>query len=586
MRKIRNMLCLFLGLLLCGCASVAEQPNDEGTNRPTEAVTITSTKAPTQTPPPTPTETLKEPIELVVYSQLSSFIGEQQGWFAKEMLDRFNVKLYIQPDIYDEEEELEQADIIVYGSAGENYKNAAAKGLLLDWEANNLLAEHGSYILEHMEKALEHNRSLTPEIGKVFGFGHNVATSEEDIEAFFHTWDIRWDLYKQLGYPAVESLDDLVVLFENMKALYPKDENGEETYALSLWSDWDIGMVMYVKAMAAAYYGYDELGLGLYDSESGRFYGALEETGPYLELLRYFNNLYRKGLLDPDSASQTYDEVYEKLQTGRYFFSIFNYAGNLSYNTEEHLAENKYMAGLLPEEARPITYGLSVYGGNRVWTISADTECPELCMEIINWLCTPEGNMVSTYGPQGIIWDYDAEGNTYFTEFGKHCYYEEGWTEMPGEYAGSTYWDGFPQINNATWNTNAINPDSDGETYNSYYWKSNIPEASCEMEQDWREYTGALTSFEYIKSKNYTVIPATAYIQPEKEENLENIWEKVSECILRGSWNAIYADSDQAFDAIVSAMRSQAVAYGYEECVSWCKQEAEKRYELEEAVRN
>lgn len=582
MRKKRNILCIFLGLLLCGCASIAEQPDNRELNKPTEVAVV----SPTDTPTPLPTELPKEPVELVVYSQLSSFWGEQQGWFAKELLDRFNVKLYIQPDIFDKEGDLEQADIIVLGSSGEFYKNAVAKGMLLDWEDNNLLSEYGPYILEHMKKALEHNRSLTPEIGKIFGFGHNVAASEEDIEEFFHTWDIRWDLYKQLGYPEVKNQEDFVALFEQMKAVYPVDEAGEETYALSMWSDWDTGMIMYVKAMASSYYGYDELGLGLYDSETGRFYGALEEQGPYLEMLRFFNTLYRKGLLDPDSASQTFEDVNAKLQTGNFFFSVFNYAGSLGYNTGEHLAENKFMASLLPEEATPVAYGLSVYGGNRVWTISADTEYPEFCMEIINWLCTPEGKMISTYGPKGIIWDYDAEGNTYFTEFGKYCYYEEGWAEMPGEYAGFTYWDGFSQINNTTWSANAVNPDSNGETYNSYYWKSNVPESSCKIEQDWRDYTGVLTSFEYMKSKNYTLVPATAYKQPEKDADLEKIWEKVSDCIQQGSWNAIYADSDEAFDVITATMLSQARAYGYEECVAWCEREAEKRYKLETAVRN
>ena len=36
-----------------------------------------------------------EPVELTVYSQLANFSGEQVGWFAKLMLDKFNVKLMI-----------------------------------------------------------------------------------------------------------------------------------------------------------------------------------------------------------------------------------------------------------------------------------------------------------------------------------------------------------------------------------------------------------------------------------------------------------------------------------------------------------
>ena len=51
------------------------------------------------------------------------------------------------------------------------------------------------------------------------------------------------------------------------------------------------------------------------------------------------------------------------------------------------------MTTLLPDEAVPITYGMSVYGGNRIWSIGAKTQYPELCMAIINWLSTPEGRM-------------------------------------------------------------------------------------------------------------------------------------------------------------------------------------------------
>ena len=76
-------------------------------------------------------------------------------------------------------------------------------------------------------------------------------------ENFFYTWDIRWDLYQQLGCPQVKNLDELADLFLKMKEICPTDENGNETYAISIWPDWDGNMVMYVKALATAYYGWD-----------------------------------------------------------------------------------------------------------------------------------------------------------------------------------------------------------------------------------------------------------------------------------------------------------------------------------------
>ena len=41
----------------------------------------------------------KETVTLFVYSQLANYSGEQVGWFGKVMLDKFNVKLNIIPDM-------------------------------------------------------------------------------------------------------------------------------------------------------------------------------------------------------------------------------------------------------------------------------------------------------------------------------------------------------------------------------------------------------------------------------------------------------------------------------------------------------
>lgn len=577
------LLCLMLLCTLLGACTFA--PNMEQAAAPTEIPASLPAEKPTELPAPTTTEA---PVDLVVYSQVSGFQGEQQGWFAKVLADKFNVTLTILPDIPEEEGELEQADIIVFGGVGSStgnlYRAAAEQGKLLDWEAGDLLAEHGAYILEHMTKALEYNKTLTPDIGKIFGFGHGVAPNADSVEEVLYTWDVRWDLYKELGYPEVKNLDDFVAVLEDMKALCPVDEKGKETYAVSLWSDWDETMVFYVSALAAAYYGLDELGVGLYDTTTGAFYGALEEDGPYLELLQFFNTLYRKGLLDPASATQTYDEANEKLKDGGALFSVFNYTGGMAYNTVEHMAGNTYMAPLVPEEATPLADGMSVYGGRRIWTISAKTEYPELCMDIINWLCTPEGTMVSLYGPRGLIWDYDAEGNTYFTEFGKACR-EDGTTMMPGEYAGTTYRDGFPQINNITWSLYAENPDSNGECYHSDSWKSNVTGAACVLEQDWREVMGTLTAKEYLLAKQYVVVPETQYEEPEKEAELQACWEQVADCLVQGSWNAVYTESEEEFMEAVAELKSRAEAFGYEKCVSWCIDVAATRYALEEAAR-
>lgn len=536
-----------------------------------------------------------DPITLTVFSELANYSGEQVGWSAQLLKEKFNVILNIIPEtdgVYETRMESGNlGDIVVWGSDGENYTKAVNAGLLYDWNEDNLLEEYGPYILENMPYALEKNSKLTSQItdgasDAVYGFAHNVATTSENHEAFFYTWDIRWDLYKELGYPEVKDLDDLLDLFIQMKEICPTDDNGNETYAVSLWPDWDGDMVMYVKSLATAYYGYDEsAGLGVYDPETGTLHDTLEEDGPYLEMLKFFNKLYQNNLLDPNSMTQTWDDMEEKVLAGGAFWSIFNYSGDLIYNSEEHVAQNKMMFPLVPEEARPIVYGMNVQGSNRIWSIGANTEYPELCMEIINWLCTPEGTMTYNYGPEGLCWYYDEDGYTHFTDFG-YLAYTDKTTEMIDDYAGTgTFSDGTLQVNNTTWSIDATNPDSNGERYNYQYWKSVQEAAANEIEQDWRDYFGVESTQEYMETTNYLVAPATSFSLAAKSEDFKTTWSGVTDIIVTYSWRAIYADSDEEYDEIVAEMIEQANAYGYAECVEWSLEQAAIRHALEEEVR-
>lgn len=535
-----------------------------------------------------------KPVTLTVFSELANYSGEQMGWSAKILLDKFNVVLNIIPEqdgVYETRMESgDLGDIVIWGSDGENYSKALQAGLLYDWNEDDLLTEYGPDIAANMSYALEKNSELTKTITNgesdtVYGFGHNVATSAEDHEAFFYTWDLRWDLYKELGYPEVKNLDDLVEVFKQMKEICPTDDNGNETYAVSLWPDWDGDMVMYVKSLATAYHGYDEHGIGVYDSDTGTFHDALEENGPYLEALKFFNKLYQNNLLDPNSMTQTYDNMIEKVRAGGTFWSIFNYSGSAGYNTEEHLADNKMMLSMVPSEASPIAYGMNVQGGNRIWSIGANTQYPELCMEIINWLCTPEGTMTYNYGPEGLCWYYDEDGYTHFTDFGKKAYTDRT-TAMIDDYEGlGNFNDGCMQFNNTTWSINATNSDSNGEKYNYEFWKSNQTEAGCDTEQDWRDYYGVSSVQEYMEKQKYVVAPATSFTLASKTDDFKTTWSAVTDVIVTYSWRAIYANSDEEYDQIVAEMREQAKNYGYDECVEWSLEQAAARHELEEAVR-
>ena len=533
-------------------------------------------------------------ITLTVYSQLANYSGIQTGWGAVLLKDKFNVELNIIPD-QDGTYETRMAsgnlgDLVVWGANGDDYKNAVAKGMLLDWEEDDLAQDYAPYLWENYQKALEANREINSD-GKIHGFGHNVATAEGSHGAFFYSWDLRYDLYEQLGKPEFATLEDMVDLFKQMKEICPTDDKGNETYAVSIWPDWDGNMVMYVKALATAYYGYDELGIGLYNPTNGEFYDCLDPNGPYMQCLRFFNKLNQEGLLDPNSMTQTFDMMSEKLKNGGTFWSIFNYAGSLAYNTDAHLEAGKYMYTVMPTQARPIAYALGNLGGNRIWSIGNDTEYPELCLEVLNYLATPEGSMTMWYGPKGLMWDYDERGGTYFTELGSLCSndskYDLTGVEWVSPDTGKSYTlsgnfnDGCIQINNTTLAQDMVNPDSAlGETFNKNTWESIITATTYPIQQSWRDWTGHTTSDQYIEQRPYLIMPELPYSESPKDSSLKVTWAQVTKAIVDWSWRAITAVNDNAFEGMVNQMRQQCNSYGYDQCVEWSRGEAAIKWQM------
>lgn len=427
----------------------------------------------------------------------------------------------------------------------------------------------------------------------MLGYGFGVAFTTGAHQSFMYSWDLRWDLYKKLGYPAIKNLDSLVDVFKQMKEICPTDDRGNETYAVSVWPDWDGNMVMYVKALASAYYGYDELALGHYNPQTGEFYDCLANDSPYIEMLKFFNRLYRENLLDPNSMTQTYEQASEKLKNSGTFWSIFNYAGSMAYNTDAHMADGKYMYARVPDEATPIVYGLGSCGGNRIWSIGSKTEYPELCLSIMDFLSTPEGSMTMWYGPKGLMWDYNEQGGMYFTELGLACSndskYDLTGVEWVSPYTGKSYTlsgnfnDGCIQINNVTLNKDFVNPDPEsklGEAFNKDTWVSVVTANTYPIQDDWRTWSGHTLADQYMETKPYMVAPDVPYAESSKSTELEVAWSQVTNTIVTYSWRCMFAKSEGEFNYHLSEMRRMTKNYGYDDCVKWSQGEAAKKWAL------
>lgn len=521
----------------------------------------------------------EETVTLTVYSQRANLPGEQQGWFAEMMLEKFNVKLNIiaqgENTFATRMESGNLGDIIVFGSMGSEYEQAIAAGMLYDWEDDDLLSEYGSFIKKYMAAALSYNREQSG--GTIYGVGDSVSWGGTSHDAFFYTSALRWDVYKEIGYPHLSTLEDLVGVLSDMVAACPTNDVGGKTYGVSLHTSWDGNMVMYVKSTAALY-GYDEWGFGLYNCADNTWESCLDKDGMYIRCLKFYNSLYQAGLVAPDSMTQTYSDAAEDFQTGSVMWDIFNYMTDL-YNTDDNKAAGKEMLCAEADDFKNIVYGISPMGGNCAWTIGANTEYPELCMSILNWLCSPEGTMIMEYGPQGLTWDYDDDGEPYLTDLGAACKADRETEISYGSWTGG-FNDGKFQANNLTWSLDSINPATGIYTYNYKYWPSTIAKEQTDLEKDWSAFIGGYVSVDdYLESEGYMTlcVKSTHNSISSTPAEIEVIWDQVADEIVNDSWLAIYASTDEEFDRIVDTMIENCYAYGYEQCEAFILEEVEIR---------
>lgn len=539
-------------------------------------------------------------ITLDVYDQRANTSGIQTGWFAALLKEKFNVQLNIIPEdgntLTTLMEQGKLGDMVIWGSSGADYMSAAEQGLLYDLNLNDLCKTYGPEIYNNMQPALKYNATLT-DSGKTYGFASSVSPNASNHDQFFYTWDLRFDLYKQLGYPEIKNLDDLFDVLVKMKELEPKDESGNPTYALSLWNDWDGTMMMYTKCLASAFYGYegDTPGIGLYNSETGEFYDALDANGPYVEMLAFLNKLYRNGLIDPDGLAATWETASAKVSNGGTFMSIFNYAGDTLYNSADRLAAGKGMFPVCPTGAKVNVVGQSQLGQSAVWSIGANTEYPDLVMEIYNYLATPSGQLEAMYGPKGLCWDYDENGKTYFTELGKLCHASsqtmmESSDSKYQQYCGQTFQDGLNPLNMQAWSNTAVNPES-GETYVCDNWASQLEKpAAGSIQEDWINWatktTGKeVTTFDsYYENRGrdkYMVTIKSTYNEPKKDAEFDADWSNVTKALVSGSWKAVFAETEADFEKNVKSMRNECIGKGYQKCVEYSKEQLALRRKAE-----
>lgn len=547
-----------IALLLCstmmisGCAGIDK---DKNTSEETEKTEAKSEEA--------KSEEIKEDEELTqitIYAEKSPVIGEQESWFAEILREKFGVKL-----IYaDTSKGVEASGIDWYSLSSFNIKNYIDSGLLLNMDEEDFLNENGEYIAANYKDKLEAARAYSSDGGLYF-IPSEISTGDTDFEQVYDTWRLRYDYYQEMGYPEVRNIDDWFTVICDMNKAHGENSTGKKVYSDAIWPDFDIWTQYNVSRLVTAYYGYDNIGMGFYDYKNNRYYDALlinedGSYGPYLQMLKYYYELNKSGNLYIANSFEELSDEASGLYANDQLLTCMNDMLNMEYDA-------KKLESVIPADATP-----SLYEINKkylcMYAISSKSPNKDKIMQIMDWMYSPEGNMTYLYGPKGLCWDYDTEsGGAYFTELGsdlnsRKTYVIESDDPSFEKYNGMVYMDGVPMINSNPLAIYSTNKDS-GESFYYKRWTSeNVPEVGS-VKEKWCEQTGSMTILENIMNNyDYVVIPVDDH-----NKQYDEAYNSIGKIIVDGSWDAIKAADDAAFEKTISDMIAAAKAAGYDECI-------------------
>ena len=239
------------------------------------------------------------------------------------------------------------------------------------------------------------------------------------------SWGIRlrWDLYKQLGCPEINTADDYIKVMKDMIALYPETASGEKVYGTGTWdvfsrwyqtgcllvdggalNPWVFGGTMYMSGWddTVLYNGYTNF-----------------DRSAYWTAMSFFHKCYTEGLLDPDSFIMTRDELTAKYAAGRYVAAV-PYEGTALY--KETVKEDPNTLIGIMNIGSPAAF---VFADKLALTgnapsdnifVNAKSENWEAALKVLDFFHDPETIRTTFCGIKGVDWDVDANGVPALTE--------------------------------------------------------------------------------------------------------------------------------------------------------------------------
>lgn len=236
-----------------------------------------------------------------------------------------------------------------------------------------------------------------------------VVAREETANGFGPV--IRQDLLEANNLKNPESFEELLEVLTKLKEVYPDSipwTGRKGTTQLLKTTTYMLGS------------GYGNNGI-YYDFNLEKYvFGPASEN--FKVVLDYLNRAYKAGVLDPEFAMTTSEQMESKLSSGKSFFYLDNSGFGANYTKMLRKIDGQedalFQVLPIPENSfgqrRAVAYATELPG--RFYAVNAKAENKDKIIKFIDWLYSKEGSDITNYGVEGYSFEYNENGEPEFKE--------------------------------------------------------------------------------------------------------------------------------------------------------------------------
>jgi putative aldouronate transport system substrate-binding protein len=375
---------------------------------------------------------------------------------------------------------------------------------------------------------------------------------------------MRWDLYKQLGMPEINELEDYIPVIKQMVDLYPVTEDGQKVYGVSTYRDANLVLAHYLTSL----YGAGNVAGGWYEYDAVKKVGRsrLDADSYYKRTVKFIFSLNQAGLLDPDAFTQEYAGYREKNAAGRVVWSLDSNYNNT--NQADRVDRGKGFAVVPFKNMKTPLAGQPNYLGGYVgYTAAKSSPRLDKALEFLDYLYSFDGLWKLVNGPKGIMWDIDASGEPYVTRQGANIRWLGA--EFP---SGGLYNDGIYRFTNMPGLSPALKHPVYNRRIDGVDWiKKDYEPQDSALVKDWQQVMNATDTGDYYVKNGMGYIQPTAPMDS-PPANISEIETRLTDLIGTECVKAVLAGNEAEFNAIWDNMVSRAKVIGIDTAVQWRKE--------------